>query len=91
MGEEIYIDLEVLASMDDEYLVRIGKDSLNTLVLFDDHLVVRHWDGGKPVLLEPYGENAVRTRQDESSTNNLEELPEVDGNDILNAILAAQR
>lgn len=86
MSEEIYIDLEILASMDDEYLVRVGKDSLNTLVMFDDKLVVRHWDGEKPVLLEPYGETAVRSKDDDSSTNNLEDLPEVDAGKVLSVL-----
>jgi len=86
MGEEIYVDLEILASMDDEYLVRVSKDSLNTLVMFDDRLLVRHWDGEKPVLLEPYGETAVRTREDASRENNLEALPEVDIETILSVL-----
>ena len=49
MGEEVYVDLEVLADIGDEYLVRIGKDVLNSLVTFDEALTVRHWDGDKPV------------------------------------------
>ena len=82
MGEEVYVDLEVLADMDDEYLVRIGKDVLNSLVTFDEALTVRHWDGDKPVVLEPYGETAVRTREDASSTNNLASLPGVDVDEL---------
>jgi len=78
MGVEHYIDLEILAGTDDEYLVRIGKDALNDLVTFDEALTIRHWDGDKPVVLEPYGETSVRTREDASSTNNLTELPDVD-------------
>ena len=83
MGEEEYIDLEVLAEMDDEYLVRVGKDVLNALVTFDESLLVRHWDGEKPVVLEAYGETAVRTRDDAISTNNLANLPKVDVDELL--------
>ena len=83
MGEEEYIDLEVLAEMDDEYLVRVGKDVLNALVTFDESLLVRHWDGEKPVVLEAYGETAVRTRDDAVSTNNLANLPNVDVDELL--------
>lgn len=83
MGEEEYIDLEVLAEMDDEYLVRVGKDVLNALVTFDESLLVRHWDGEKPVVLEAYGETAVRTRDDAISTNNLANLPNVDVDELL--------
>jgi len=83
MGEEVYVDLEVLADIGDEYLVRIGKDVLNSLVTFDEALTVRHWDGDKPVVLEPYGETAVRTREDASSTNNLASLPGVDVDELL--------
>lgn len=83
MGVEHYIDLEILAGMDDEYLVRISKDALNDLVTFDEALTVRHWDGDKPVVLEPYGEDAVRTREDASSNNNLAELPNVDADELL--------
>ena len=78
MGEEMYIDLEILAEMDDEYLVRVGKDVLNSLVSFDKSLIVRHWDGNKPAVLEPYGETAVRTKADAVCTNNLVNLPDVD-------------
>ena len=82
MGEETYIDLEVLAKTDAEYLVLIGKDALNSLVVFDENLTVRHWDGEKPVVLEPYGEKAVRTREDASRTNNLVDLPDVDTDEL---------
>ena len=82
MGEEVYIDLEILAEMDDEYLVRIGKDTLNSLVSFDKSLIARHWDGQKPVVLEPYGETAVRTRADAICTNNLADLPDVDVDEL---------
>jgi len=82
MGEETYIDLEVLADLGDEYLVRIGKDVLNSLVTLDADLVVRHWDGDSPVVLEPYGETAVRTRDDARSTNNLASLPDVDVDEL---------
>jgi len=83
MANEVYADLEILASMGDEYLVRIGKDALNALVVFDEHLVVRHWDGEKPVILEPYGDDAIRTAGDESASNNLAELPEVGGQEVI--------
>ena len=82
MGET-YVDLEILANMDDEYLVRISKDTLNSLVSFDESLTVRHWDGDKPVVLEPYGDTAVRTREDASSTNNLVNLQDVDVAELL--------
>lgn len=78
MGEEIYVDLEILAGLDDDYLVRISKTALNSLVNYDEALTLRHWDGDKPVVLEPYGENAVRTREDAEHSNNLVELPNVD-------------
>lgn len=83
MGNEVYVDLEILADLGDEYLVRVGKDVLNTLVEFDPTLVVRHWDGERPVVLEPYGNDAVRTREDARSTNNLENLPNVDADELL--------
>jgi hypothetical protein len=83
VGNEVYVDLEILADLGDEYLVRVGKDVLNTLVEFDPALVVRHWDGERPVVLEPYGNDAVRTREDASSTNNLENLPNVDADELL--------
>jgi len=34
------------------------------------------------VVLEPYGEKAVRTREDASSTNNLVDLPDVDTDEL---------
>lgn len=77
MGET-YVDLEVLAEVaDDDYLIRISKSDLNTLVTLSEELSIRHWDGEKPVLLEGYGEDAVRTREDAASSNNLSELPRV--------------
>jgi hypothetical protein len=82
MVKEIFVDLEILAGADDDYLVRISKDCLNTLVSFDEALTVRHWDGEKPVVLEPYGNDAVRTREDASSKNNLTELPDVDVDEL---------
>jgi hypothetical protein len=83
MGKEVFIDLEVLADLGDEYLVRIGKNELNSLVTCDTDLVVRHWDGNSPVVLEPYGETAVRTRDDAKSTNNLASLPDIDVDELL--------
>jgi hypothetical protein len=72
-----YVDLEVLAEADDQYVVLIEKSNFNALVRFDQELVVRHWDGQKPVVLEPYGETAVRTQEDASESNNLAALPRV--------------
>lgn len=83
MGVEHYVDLEVLANLGDEYLIRVGKDTLNSLVTYDEALTVRHWDGEKPVVLEPYGKTAVRTREDASSTNNLATLLEIDVDELL--------
>ena len=83
MGNETYIDLELLARLDNDYLVRVSKNDLNTLVAFDESLTVRHWDGNSPVVLEPYGEDAIRTREDSSSTNNLVDLPNVDVDELL--------
>jgi hypothetical protein len=82
MGEEVYADLEVLATVEDDYLVRISKSDLNTLVSFAEELVVRHWDGTHPVLLEAYGEGAVRTKEDASEENNLTDLPSVSEDDL---------
>ena len=75
MGEEVYADLEILAAVGDDYLVRVSKPDLNTLVRFNEGLIIRHWDGSKPVVLESYGDSAVRTQEDASSTNNLTGLP----------------
>jgi len=83
MGEETYIDLEVLAELEDsDYLVRISKEDLNSLVDFNKRLVVRHWDGDKPVLLHSYGSQAVRTEADASEGNNLTNLPRLRLRDI---------
>ncbi len=89
-----YVDLEILAEVaDDDYLIRISKADLNTLVTFhcsariSDELVLRHWDGEHPVELEEYGENAVRTREDSTSSNNLSQLPRI-GEHRLSALLA---
>lgn len=76
MSEATYVDLLVLAELgDDDYLVRVSKKDLHSLVTFDDSLVLRHWDGEKPVLLEAYGVDAVRTKEDAKEGNNLTELP----------------
>ena len=82
MGEEVYADLEILAAVGDDYLIRINKSDLNTLVTFDDELVLRHWDGSQPVVLEPYGDSAVKTREDASEANNLANLPNVSEEDL---------
>ncbi len=77
MGDT-YADLEILAEVaDDDYLIRISKADLNTLVNFNTELTIRHWDGEKPVSLEGYGEDAVRTVEDATVHNNLSELPRV--------------
>ena len=83
MAIETYIDLEILASVDAEYLVSISKDTLNALVSFDQGLTIRHWAGDKPVVLEPYGETAVRTQEDTSASNNLTELPNIDAAELV--------
>ena len=86
MGDT-YADLEVLAEVaDDDYLIRISKADLNTLVTFNDNLIIRHWDGNDLVELEPYGEVAVRTKEDASDDNNLSQLPRV-GEDRLAELL----
>ena len=90
MSEELYIDLEILANLDDEYLVRVDKSVLNSLVTFDKSLIVRHWDGQKPVMLEPYGDSAIRTKEDATSTNNLTELASVDVGDLLLWIMSGE-
>ncbi len=82
MGEEVYSDLEILAAVKDDYLIRISKSDLNTLVTFCNELVVRHWDGNQPVVLEAYGEFAVRTREDANAENNLTSLPVLSENDL---------
>jgi len=77
MGTD-YTDLEILAEIaDDDYLIRISKADLHTLVTFSEDLTIRHWDGKKPVVLERYGEESVRTKEDASEGNNLSELPRV--------------
>ena len=75
MGEEVYSDLEILATVNEDYLIRISKSDLNTLVTFCDELVIRHWDGDQPVVLEAYGDSAVRTAEDANTKNNLTRLP----------------
>jgi len=82
MGEEAYADLEILAAVGEDYLIRINKSDLNTLVTFADELVLRHWDGSQPVVLEPYGDSAVKTREDASEANNLANLPNVSEEDL---------
>ena len=83
MGEEVYIDLSIRAMVEDEdYLVVVSKADLNTLVTFSEDLVIRHWDGNAPVPLEAYGDSAVRTKEDASTTNNLAELPKISNKDL---------
>ena len=86
MGEEVYADLEILATVGEDYLVRINKTDLNILVAFANELVLRHWDGSQPIVLESYGDSAVRTREDASEENNLANLPNV-SEDSLRSIL----
>lgn len=83
MNEEIYIDLDIRATVDDkDYLVVISKADLNTLVTFSKDLVVRHWDGTNAIVLESYGDSAVRTKEDASRTNNLADLPRLSDKDL---------
>lgn len=82
MGEEVYTDLEILATVENDYLIRVSKSDLNTLVTFCDELVIRHWDGIKPVVLEAYGDSAVRTKEDASADNNLTGLPALAEDDL---------
>ena len=71
-----YIDLQILGeASEDTYLVTFDKQELSRLVRFSEGLVIRHWDGEKPIVLEDYGESAVRTREDGSEANNLANLP----------------
>ena len=83
MNPDVYIDLEILAKTDNGYLVQVSKNALNDLVTFNDSLTVRHWDGEKPVVLEPYGDDAVRTQEDASEANNLDKLPQVSFSGLL--------
>ena len=79
MVEAVYVDLEVLASVDvEDYLVRISKKDLNRLVEFNKDLVIRHWNGEQPVSLETYGADSVRTEGDTTEDNNLSNLPNLD-------------
>jgi len=80
MDETVYVDLEVLAEVepDEDYVLTISKKDLNALVAFDENLVVRHWDGFKPVRLRAYGNNAVRTEADATEGNNLSNLSRID-------------
>ncbi len=83
MSVETFIDLEIVADAGSEYLVRINKEVLNSLAAFGGPLTLRHWDGEKPVVLEPYGETSVRTREDASEANNLEKLPKINMDDLI--------
>ena len=75
---ETYVDLEILGNhKEDSYLISLNKHELSKLISFDKSLVVRHWDGEKPLILEPYGQEAVRTKEDGSTANNLVNLPDV--------------
>ena len=76
---EIYIDLDIVAEINNEdaYLVVFPKSDFNRLVSFSPDLSIRTWDGEKPVILETYGENAIRTNEDGSTDNNLVNLPDV--------------
>ena len=82
MGEKTFVDLDILADMGTNYLVSISKAELRSLVSFNDSLSIRHWDGEKPLVLESYGETAVRTTDDESKENNLTNLPNVNIADL---------
>ncbi len=73
----VCIDLEVLTKVGNEYLVLISKVELHSLVTDVEKLTVRHCGGKKPTVLEPYGDSAVRTQEDASDSNNLENLPKI--------------
>ena len=76
---DTYVDLEILAEVaDDDYLIRISKEDLNTLVSFGTDLNMRHWNGKQPVLLEEYGKTSVRTKGDSTESNNLSQLPKAE-------------
>ena len=80
---EKFVDLEVLANVNGEgYLVAISKEDLHTLVSFSKELTVRHWDGNKPVIVEFYGNSAIRTRDDSEEANNLVKLPRITEEDV---------
>ena len=74
-----FIDLEVLGEVtgEDSYLLVVSKEDLRQLVTFSPNLVLRSWDGNKPVVLEPYGDSTVRTSEDASEVNNLAGLPNI--------------
>ena len=76
---EVFVDLDILADVvgEDSYLVVVSKEDLRQLVDFSPGLVLRSWNGKKPVVLEPYGDSAVRTSEDASEANNLEGLPNI--------------
>lgn len=76
---ETYVDLEILGHKENgTFVISIEKEGLAQLVGFSDQLVIRHWDGKKPIVLETYGESAVRTREDGSESNNLTNLPRIE-------------
>lgn len=80
---EKFVDLDILANFDGEgYLVAVSKEDLHTLVAFSKELTIRHWDGEKPVILEFYGDSAIRTRDDASEENNLAKLPRITEEDV---------
>lgn len=83
MGKDVFVDLEVLAEDQEDYLVLISKADLNSLVKFSEDLTLRHWDGESALVLESYGKVGVRTREDASTQNNLENLPNVDVDELL--------
>ena len=75
---ETYIDLQILGTdASDDYVLSIPKEEFARLVKLDEQLVFRHWDGNKPVVLENYGEFAIKTHEDGSESNNLANLPKV--------------
>lgn len=76
---ETYVDLDIVAEItnEDAYLVVVPKVDFRRLVSFSPDLVVRTWDGDKPVVLKAYGESAIRTSEDGSAGNNLVNLPNV--------------
>lgn len=89
MVDKTYIDLQAIADLSDtdDYLVLVSKQDLRILVALSENLVIRHFNGENPVELEPYGDSAVRTKEDASVVNNLEELPSTNIEDLQSFLL----
>lgn len=75
---ETYIDIQIVGKTGEgDYVAILPKEELARLVNFSEELVIRNWDGERPVPLERYGDDAVRSQEDASVENNLENLPTV--------------